>query len=130
MLLVTGKVLVQKIFGKREVLECFQLSPELFWYRFCFIHLAQIFSCPFPPKTLFWPHLNQKLSEIIFRMKAFTHIYYFLQMSKGPRLGCQNVPSKKTELDTLLVAIVRYVNPKLYQDGCISFLLLPPSSSP
>lgn len=40
---------------------------------------------------------------------------HFLQMSKGLRLGCQNVPSKKTDLATLLVAIVGSLNPKLYK---------------
>lgn len=46
-------------------------------------------------------------------MKASTRIYYFVQISKGLRLECQSVPSEKTDLAALLVAIVGILNPKL-----------------
>lgn len=71
-------------------------------------------------RLCFGPYPNQKLPEMVFRMKASPHVYYFLQMSEDLRLRCQNIPSEKTDLATLLVAVVGSLNPKLYQDGCIS----------
>lgn len=56
---------------------------------------------------------DQKFPEMVCRMKASTRIYYFVQISKGLRLGCQSVPSEKTDLAALLVAIVGILNPKL-----------------
>lgn len=108
------------------------LGGEKYWNVFSFLQenfsgtgfisftLLRFLLVLFLLRLCFGPYPNQKFLEMVFRMKASTHIYYFLQMSERLRLGCQNVPSKKADLATLLVAVVGSLNPKLYQDGCIS----------
>lgn len=88
-LLVTGKGLVQKDFWEEKYWNVFSCLTENFsGSNFISFTLLKFLLVLFLLRLCFGPYPNQKFPEMVFRMKASTHICYFLQMNKGLRKGC------------------------------------------